>query len=98
MSRKAKRRKRIAPPALLGEGVTFIDPLHSRSMVGYTIGRSRTGYITADVRLMDCDRQIIWRLDHAKGHDGAAKLTAAIKMLERARRAWSKATSGVKPQ
>lgn len=40
--------------------IVYLDPLDCGSTIGYTINRRRTGSISAQVDLTDCNRKIEW--------------------------------------
>ena len=85
---------RIKPPVLHAMESAFVSPTECNSRVGFTIATSRRGFLSGDVVLNDCDRQITWRLYHQEGYQALYKLDEAIRVLTNCRAAWIKATKG----
>jgi hypothetical protein len=86
-----KRKRQRTKPKVFAQRVEYLDPLHCASRVGYHIGLSKSGYISGEINLTECSREITWRLDHSIGYDPVMKIQKAIDILIDCRNEWIKA-------
>jgi hypothetical protein len=78
-------------PYVITSKSVYIDPLHCGSTISFRACISCWNALTMEVKLTDCNRQIIWEFREENANPPLAKIDRAIAALSEAREAWIKA-------